>query len=1245
MLERAASRLETAGRRFLRDSNGAIRTRRTLSRHFWKHNGSGGDADRWYLALVQPPPGSSTYPASEQSLGSKMSNDAVLPFLDFLYPRETQEYANLRLPSSPKRLGLRRRKRTLNSFQRTYTSETSNIHRNSVNNPEQLWELKETDETGETEASVQAEKDLFELLQTTERTDILFDKAWVLYLAAYRPSGARSALIEYLKSSQQTVDRDRAWELFENLAPESRSEQDFLNITISQLSCKKPSKLNIICEQAVSRGVGNVCCQLSFVYYVNHHDWVNAQEIWDLRRSPEQPDRWQNSRKPPPKIFITNLDELEICDDALSLGDFLSNQPDNASLRKLAYHFINRIASSLNILEMTSLEILLQLLDQYQELHILEPRHYFAMIESLQSTSRSSLARSFVIYRHMRRLEPDLKPSEKFFDEQLQKLKAFNMTDSVRFFLDECTFFHQRPSSEQFRVAMIIFSRAGDVEQTNLLFEKFIARYGTPKNPKLITPLLHAHARNDDLPGTIELFKRISEEFHLKPITECWNILIAAYMSRNDLTGAFSTYSRMLKAGVNPNSATITTLMGTSASRGDVESVQRLLIEAREQGVSVTMDMLQPIVHVYFINGRLDLAERFCYTCMKFNIKGSPMRTLNSLLMQYAFKVDYTSFYRVLEHMKNAGLEADGTTYAAIMLNMVLSDRPDMARQTLRRLHRRHTMQATEFHYAIILLGYLKIGNLEMVHIIFHELSERFSGSRMLSDIMKLSPELQQDPATSQKRTTRLAEKSLLNIISQFDITTVASKFVSSNSRQEALSKSFNVWDVENLIKEHGDKGAIEQAISVFDQYVSGQSSVASSGSSYYDNVPIRLIVAMMMAHSKAGQFEKVEEFWQLTLSRTIKMAIPIDVDELLKQADADNDTGLASLPVTLNSPQREPKILPSQRFYMSRPLSIYMRTLASRNELQKISEVVHEIEAAGFALSTFNRATWVQVLSDSDRLADIKHALRMFEEVFMPNFPGWDRLKTGQGLKPQGVPRSVYMLEDIRKPEQSKHFLGKTANRYWSNIAPGFMQPTYVTVIHIAAALNRIRERSILTGSDELQRLYDVAPLTMDVIAQLPYMREKVQGVLLRQRSDQSEYKKRRRRITKIGLAREGILGRRVDTTLDHDLPIKSDLEDTLAPADIIDMQREIRLDRKLRTQRNPQASSEVGYFEQTSTRKVYMPPAQKIVYSSRITQRERVKRSERKRQLMLTEGEEDESTTQPAEPPTEGSLHERHS
>ncbi|KAB8261920.1 MCM-domain-containing protein [Aspergillus pseudonomiae] len=900
-----------------------------------------------------------------------------------------------------------------------------------------------------------------------------YDKAWSLYVTAGHPLDTNPALLAILSNSEDDVNHRRVKRLFEGIPADSRSAEDYLHMAKSYLAAERPLEMNRLCQIALEKGLGIPCWAYTLAHFVNTRQWDYAQQAWLSKPTTDEQGLWDH--------IASSLTFSNVPNALIAFATWLQDEVTNSSARDLARFLLYHIFSTPGIIVNTATEPLLLLLKEYNALSILTPRHYFRLMKTLQSSEiRSIFVRAIVVYL----------PPAKLLNQLVRRLSTFEITIGIRYLLDELSLFHGKPSIDAYKHALIAFSRAGDVVNVNEIFERFL----------LLTPLLYTRRQ----------FARISEEFGLVPNAVCWNILLTAYANAGDLSGSFTTFKNMIQQGVEPSSHSFGTLMGLCANRGDIDTVRQLLALAKQRHVQITAPFLDTIVEAYCNNQQLNMAESVAETCLGLDVKGSRVRMM-----------DLESISR-----------PDGMTYAALMLSLVLIGQTDSARRILRTLHRSHRMYATEFHYAIILYGYVKDRNRDMVHIIFREIKERFNRPGFSSSLLVLKSQLQRDLQLIKSGNSQVdcasvrlenAEKFLAETIAEFDTTKLATKLPMPGVGKQTISDAFPAMYYEYIITAYGTRGAFAKARVLFDKFIKDQQASTTS-ENVYDKAPLRLLSALMLAYLKAEQHKKVEECWKMAFSRAKQLARRPTVDEWLSSQLPSTEIIEPPRPTLPNSVShhkdilldldgciaerpKKSSILPAYQFLLSRPLSLYMRSLAYRNETSRIPQTVADVEKAGFSLTTYNWSTFVQMLASSEKISDQTEAFTVFEQKFMPNFPGWKSLRRGYGVKPPGVPSSIDIIEN---PTRGKHpnLLGKEGRKYWSKIQPEFMQPTYVSMVYLASALLGARERSIFDGGAELGSLHQVAPKTIEAIADMPYLREKFQGVLLRRRQEQGDNK-----------------------------------------------------------------------------------------------------------------------------------------
>jgi pentatricopeptide repeat-containing protein PET309 len=142
---------------------------------------------------------------------------------------------------------------------------------------------------------------------------------------------------------------------------------------------------------------------------------------------------------------------------------------------------------------------------------------------------------------------------------------------------------------------------------------------------------------------------------------------------------------------------------------------------------------------------------------------------------------------------------------------------------------------------------------------------------------------------------------------------------------------------------------------------------------------------------------------------------------------------------------------------------------------------------------------------------------------------------------------------------------IGKAGTRLWSKIDATWTKPTYNVMVYLASALRDFKRRSLYVGTVEMDDLYSAAPKTMDAIAAMPYLRDKFQGVLLR---DQPEKIDRHKSSVEPYVWTGGILGiegqsrRKLRTPEDHARYELSEIEAILSSrnSNLADVQKRVK-------------------------------------------------------------------------------------
>ncbi|RDW93549.1 putative translation regulator (Cya5) [Aspergillus mulundensis] len=948
------------------------------------------------------------------------------------------------------------------------------------------------------------------------------DRTWQLYMFAGQPLDLNKVLLaEYSKSENET-DNARAKHLFLNIALESRSAEDYSNILKSHLATGQWGEVASVCQQTEANGHGFSGWAMALAHCIDRANWSVAQSLYEAVCPVDGFKLWDCILP----LLDINLLSNNLPDLSLQLQSRVNNTVEEERTWPLFIKYMtSKILATSNLVETISTDALLRLLRDYHSAGFLTHNQFWNLIKTLQSSERrSTFVRAVVIYRDFDSLMDKMPPSTQILHHFLKQLVHFNITANVEYFLDQYSRYHSKPPALAYRYALTVFSRNADSPNVTKLFEQYVAHYGelvTAQAWKMRAHLLHVHAKTGDVHATLVEFGKLWRKTNRRPPTHCWNILLTAYANAGDLRGCFARLKMMVERKVKLDSYSFGIIMGMCAHRGDIDTVLEALNMAKEQKVQLTTPMLDTVVEAYCSNKNMKMAEDFAESCLSIDAVGSKVRMWNVLLWNYAFEMDLESISRIRSRIDAAGIRPDDMTYAAFLTSLVLLRQTDSARRILRTLSRNGQLHAAQLHYVLILYGYVRERNRDMVHIILREINERFGQSGPGAHFLHLMSQLQRDlrlthEAQEEEGGLNLsavhfthAERLLADIIKEFNPTQLVKVFHKFSAHRLPRATAYPANYYDGLIAQYAKKGNLERVGTLFNEYAKARGLSVEAAR---EKAPLSLISNLMLAHLKADEFEKVDDCWRIAYRQALKLGKPL--------------TERYWNPQGTSSATTRPRLLPAYRFELSRPLTLYMRSLTYRNMVTRIDDVLAEVEADGFSLTTYNWSTFVQMLAATDSPANILRAFTIFEQKFMPSFPGWNHFRNAHGFKHSGVTAAIDLMEK-RRPKP-RGMLGPRGRKYWSKRYPEFMQPTYVTLVYLAAALLRVRDNSITVGTAELSALNDAAPNTIAAIAAMPRLKEKFQGVLLRGRTERwdSVYPEEERFVWTGGVL--GVGGRR---------------------------------------------------------------------------------------------------------------------
>ncbi|KAI1934124.1 hypothetical protein LOZ66_006030 [Ophidiomyces ophidiicola] len=923
-----------------------------------------------------------------------------------------------------------------------------------------------------------------------------YNEAWSLFQAVGASDELASKMLTYLSTSDRRVDAERARLLFEKLPISKRTANDYLcAVKVALVWNFQDFPVREIYNEAASRGQEETSWTFALSFWINRKNWPQALEIWDLRRNSARASESQT--KPAELVFLPQ--RVFPLLKAIQSGQFAQ---ETVRLYEFTKFITLQIFSSQKLMMDLSARSIISLLEKLDSLQMLEARFYFKGLSTLQLLNlRSAGTRSLLLYRNLRWRLPNEPIPENLLLRLIRSLSTLEMLEGVSFLLDEYRSIYTKLSPEAYRRALVTYSRQGEQSKVHHLFKSYVDDYGVPSDLNILSPLLYVYARLGQVEKTREQFDRLLQEFKVSPNLLCWNILLTAHSRANDLDGALATFKNMVSANAGPDAYSFGILMGLLSSKGDINAVIDLFNIAKQNSVRIRTAMVDTVVSALCRNRRYSDAEKVADEAFNLCLSGSLTRMWNILLWNHAFTADVTSVSRIQASMQEKGIEFDGMTYAALMLSLIRIGKIDPARQILRKLHRSRHVNIAEIHYAILLRGYLTEGNRDMISILYGEMVQRF-GSLGLSgnlsmlrvfvkrDLQRFNEKGDIDDKLSLELTR--AEQFLDAILNSFDISSLATKQPQPGTERRSATDAFPSAYYEPLLVAYGSQGEFEKVKILLDK----RNSTLKELSRNEQQPSLKLMHLEMLTFLREGKHDKVESCWNTVLGNTINVARPMDFKTLIPPSNDDSNssksTGVSETP---------PGILPSYRYALSRCISVLMQSLSYRNLHYKIADVISRVENLGFVLTTFNWSLYVKLLCLSRRPDDQLRAFTVFEDKFISNFLGWGNLKRGRTKRPDNAHDGLDFLERRYTSLKRNGVLGKAGRRAWARIQPDSLQPTYLTMLYLGSALIDFRSRSIASGSDEMGVLLSKAPNTVSAVAELPFLREKFQGVILRGR------------------------------------------------------------------------------------------------------------------------------------------------
>ena len=586
-------------------------------------------------------------------------------------------------------------------------------------------------------------------------------------------------------------------------------------------------------------------------------------------------------------------------------------------------------------------------------------------------------------------------------------------------------------------------------------FSEYLAEmqrhFGQITSPLLLLRLIQYHGTHGEIKEMIELFRSLKPKFNVDPNTECWNAVIGALARTGNIAEALKWASQMAEKGYEPNEKTLNTFLKYYCHRGDLRSAEKVMEDFYSRGLKIDAHFVANVVNGHIQLGDGLKAQEVVYNSTGMNIDGNITEIWNMLMVSYALRGNVETVNKIRRAMQHREIPLDEWSYAALMTILCTTGFPALAFKILRALHADRRLKVYPFHFPIVFGGYMRTQKYnEVFEVLRWMLKHDFKPDWVAKTLMvKAAAKLDiwchdQSPQRG-KLTLDRAEEILEFVLSTAKtgdlVMSRPLKGVGLQPIQEAYSSNY----FEFLIFIYGQAGADKKVAELYDKYTN---FAAKHQPDQPVSAPLKMLSALMAHHRRQGNWDDIERYWRLAVSKA---------DPLARKADA---------------PEAQSNwVLASRKYILSLPLIHYMKALVSQNRIADLEPLIASLHEAGFDLDSGCWNLYIQTIALA---GEHYKAFRLCEKLLMPGWGGW----------PKG------------DHSRFENILGKTKPAPFE----GYRRvPNYRTMVVLTRSYMEMSLRTMPSEVDKaIAQLKKVAPKAVEAVLDMPSRHDTMQKLYL---------------------------------------------------------------------------------------------------------------------------------------------------
>ena len=663
---------------------------------------------------------------------------------------------------------------------------------------------------------------------------------------------------------------------------------------------------------------------------------------------------------------------------------------------------------------------------------------------------RTSDGFSVAIYEELRQL-PFYKPSAIMTDVLVKIFRLNNNVTGCFMVLEDYERAGLTMTTYMCTLLAQVFAAKGELNALVRVFFQFENRdqsfddhNASLHQQKMYNYMLHVHIGRVDPTAALESFRKLQAEYGFRANARSYNQMIQVYAAVGDATAALLWLQKLEDQGLRPDAVSFASVMNIYAKRGDIDAVQDLYDDYKSRGLPMDEPILRALVRGLVMAAQPARAERLAKKLLQSVSDKTRTHFWNQLLRAAAFSRNLAKFNALRAEMDAFGIPQGEETIGIILDSLCRNRRVEEAWWILRDWNFDDRLERKSLHYAIVMAGYLDAVPMgwRVEGVFTHMLENKVKPDiNVFAILIRAAGQRDEAEDNSDGKHLALARRVFDASLPLLSPASLASLQGVKFSVSDSLKQDFYSLPYQFMVALYGSSGALEAVQGIFQQYRQKLQEVGEVPE--LENLPTRMLAALMLVHRQAGNDEDLERCWQVARqnSRTN-----------FGRAGAAND--------------ESNWVIPTRRYAMTNVVNEYFLYLRQANRQDRMVEVVDELETDGFQLPGRLLNVYVRALTTSIESEHRYLAFELCEERMSHTWPGWGQVGT---TKARSDP---YF-------RQRKRQMG---------IEPSFCFFEYETMVRLATVLRFARSGAFLPESDvSRKRLADIAPFTVSAVASLP--------------------------------------------------------------------------------------------------------------------------------------------------------------